>query len=284
MTEELNNKMHYAISVIIPTLNEEKNIANCIKSLRGYFAEILVIDSGSNDKTCEIAISLGAKVVEFSWNGIFPKKRNWTLRNIKLINDWVLFLDADEFLTEEFLNELGDRVNQDIYSGYWLNYENYFFSKKIRYGIPFKKLALFNKKKGEYEKIERDLWSGLDMEVHEHPIIDGNVGEIRAKIIHRDYKNFFHYLEKHNKYSSWEAHRYVSLNSDEFQQFTFRQKIKYRTLNSWFLPIIFFLYSYIIKLGFLDGRAGFILNFSKLIYLFQIKCKIIEISEKDESN
>ena len=79
--------------------------------------------------------------------------------------------------------------------------------KKLRYGYGFSKSALFKKSKGAYEKIDEDLWSHLDMEVHEHPIIEGAVGVIKAKVIHKDFKNLEHYIAKHNAYSSWEAHR-----------------------------------------------------------------------------
>ena len=93
------------VTVIVPVKNEQKNLGRCLERLKG-FSEIFVVDSASTDRTCEIARSYGAQVVNFSWNGKFPKKRNWCLRHLKFSHDWILFLDADELVTEAFEAEL----------------------------------------------------------------------------------------------------------------------------------------------------------------------------------
>src|SRR5262249_20859431 len=102
----------YPVTVVIPTKNEEMNLAQCLNTVRG-FQDVVVIDSGSTDATAKIATNAGAKVIKFEWKGGFPKKRNWVLMNYDFHTEWVLFLDADERLTEEFRNEMADRIEEE---------------------------------------------------------------------------------------------------------------------------------------------------------------------------
>jgi len=261
------------ITVILPVKNEALNLPDCLGKLQ-RFSQIMVIDYGSADATPEIAAQYGAEVRQFNWNGKFPKKRNWTLKNIEIHNEWVLFLDADEFVTEAFVNEVATKTQDAMFNGFTLQFENYFMGKKLRFGYGFKKTALFKRSKGAYEKIEEDLGSHLDMEVHEHPEIEGKIGMINAKVIHKDFKNLEHYIAKHNAYSSWEAKRYLQLKASKNSQLSLNQKIKYGLLNTGLLPIVYFVGAYILKLGFLDGKAGFYLAKYKAHYFFQIQTKI----------
>jgi len=201
------------ITVVIPVKNEEKNLPACLSRLEG-FGPVLVVDSGSTDATCAIAGAHEAEVLRFEWNGRFPKKRNWVLRTFDFKTDWVLFLDADEFVTEAFKAELTDALEGTDKVGFWLNYDRWFLGKRLRHGDEFNKLALFRVGAGEYERIEEDHWSQLDMEIHEHPVLDGPLGEIRAPIEHNEYRGLHHYLAKHNEYASWEANRYWQLMAD----------------------------------------------------------------------
>ena len=267
------------ITVVVSVKNEELNLPHCLEKLN-QFSEVIVVDSQSTDKTPAITKQFGYKIVDFNWDGKFPKKRNWTLRNVPIKNDWVLFLDADEFLTQPFITEIETKIKQSNYSGFWLNYNNYFMGKELKHGDKMKKLALFKKNTGEYERIEEDSWSHLDMEVHEHPIIDGPIGKITSAIIHKDYKGLEHYIARHNAYSSWEAKRYLFLKKTGFKNLTSRQKIKYKLINSGLLPMVYFTGSYVLKLGFLDGVAGYRLAKYKANYFFQIQTKIIELKQK----
>ena len=262
------------ITVIISVKNEALNLPSCLEKLN-RFNQIIIVDSSSTDATLSIATTLGAEVLQFVWNGKFPKKRNWALQNAKILNEWVLFLDADEFVTDAFVNEVAIKTQNPNYSGYTIQFENYFMGKKLRYGYGFRKTALFKKSKGEYERIEEDFWSHLDMEVHEHPIIDGKVGVIQSKVLHKDFKNLEHYIDKHNAYSSWEAKRYLHLKNKKNGSLSLNQKIKYGLINTGLLPMVYFIGAYIIKLGFLDGREGYYLAKFKANYFFQIQTKII---------
>lgn len=265
------------VTVAIPVKNEGANLSKCLERL-GRFAEIVVIDSCSTDQTREIAKSFGARVVNFSWDGKYPKKRNWFLLNVPPQQPWVLFLDADEFVDDAFCNAVDAAVAQDYRNGYWLNYTNYFLGKPLRHGLAQRKLALFRVGKALYEKIEEDGWSQLDMEIHEHPIVQGTVGEITAPIDHRDYKGLGKFIEKHRDYALWEARRYAKLQKSALtsEHFTSRQRFKYRHLAKWWYPWLYFGFTYLLKLGFLDGSAGYHYAAYKAWYFQTIRLLIQE--------
>jgi glycosyltransferase involved in cell wall biosynthesis len=270
------------LTIVIPARNEEKNLANCLRAVGADFAaKIVVIDSQSTDRTREIAADFGAEVIEFNWNGHFPKKRNWYLRAHPPQTKWVMFLDADEYLTGKFKSELTNVLSQknDIV-GYWLNYTVYFLGKELKGGYPLRKLALFQVGKGEYEKIDEDQWSHLDMEIHEHPVLNGKIGFIESKIDHQDFRGITHYVDKHNAYASWEAERFLKLYSETsmMTQFTWKQRIKYRLIKTPLVGPAFFFGSFILLGGFRDGTRGFTFAILKTAYFIQVYCKIKEKS------
>jgi glycosyltransferase involved in cell wall biosynthesis len=267
------------ITVIVSVKNEALNLPSCLDKLM-RFNQIIVVDSGSTDDTLSIATAMGAEVLQFVWDGKFPKKRNWALQNTNLLHEWILFLDADEFVTTDFVNEVEIKTQDPNFNGYTIQFENYFMGKKLRYGYGFQKSALFRKSKGAYEKIEEDLWSHLDMEVHEHPIIEGKIGVINAKVIHKDFKTIEHYIAKHNAYSSWEAQRYLQLKETKNSVLSLNQKIKYGLLTTGLLPLVYFIGAYFLKLGFLDGKEGFYLARFKAHYFFQIQTKVDSLKSK----
>ena len=264
------------ITVIVSVKNEELNLPTCLEKL-GCFTEVIVVDSMSTDQTPEIVKEFGFQLVNFKWNGKFPKKRNWTLDNVSLRNDWVLFLDADEYLTEQFIMEVSEKVKQNAYSGFWLYYNNFFMGKEQKYGLKMRKLALFKKGIGRYEQIAEDNWSHLDMEIHEHPIIKGSVGKCKSTIIHKDYKGLEHYIARHNAYSSWEAKRFISFNKEKGANLTMRQNLKYSLIQTGLLPFLYFIGTYIFKGGIFDGLSGFYFARFKSNYFFQIQTKIKEL-------
>lgn len=263
------------VSVIIPVKNEERNLPNCL-ALLSDFSEVIVVDSHSTDATPEIVAKSGYRLIDFSWNGQFPKKRNWVLRNVSLKNEWVLFLDADEFLTRPFIDCVRKTIQHTTADGFWIFYDDHFMGKQLKHGLKMRKLALFKKNKGEFERIDEKAWSHLDMEIHEHPVINGKIEFFPVKIVHMDYKGVEHYIAKHNAYSTWEARRFMQTGKQKCY-FTFRQKMKYTLLDSWPLGIIYFIYSYFIRLGILDGKAGLLFAIFKMQYFFHIKCKIEEL-------
>lgn len=267
------------MTVAIPVRNEERNLPACLERL-GRFERVVVIDSGSTDRTVAIATESGATVVHFAWNGHFPKKRNWYLRHHAPSTPWVLFLDADELVDEAFCDELERVLVDSPHAGYWINYDTWFLGRRLRHGDANRKLALFRVGAGEYERIDEDRWSHLDMEIHEHPILSGSTGSIRTRLDHRDDRGLEHWLRKHNDYSSWEAHRIAVLRKEgrlDDPALTARQRRKYRSIGAWWLPGAYFIEMYLRRGGWLDGSAGFAYALLKASYFWEIGLKVREL-------
>lgn len=267
------------LTIALPVRNEERNLPGCLTAIgKNLASRIVVIDSGSSDSTQKIAKEFGADIVNFEWDGRFPKKRNWFLRNHSVTTKWILFLDADEYLTEDFKNELRKTIINEEHVGYWLSYTIHFLGKKLKGGYPLRKLALFRIGAGEYEKIDEDQWSKLDMEVHEHPVLEGKVGVIKSKIDHHDFRGVSHYVTKHNEYASWEAGRFLKTAGDPnlSAKWTWKQRLKYRLMRSIFIGPLYFFGSFFLLGGFRDGARGWAFAVLKMSYFTQVYCKIRE--------
>ena len=273
------------VTVVIPVRNEEANLGRCLARLAD-FEQVVVIDSSSTDRTKDIALEFGARYVNFEWDGKFPKKRNWFMLNHPIPSEWILFLDADEFVGEAFTAALTRAIADRSVAGYWLSYTNHFMGRRLNFGLPQRKLALFRAGSGLFERIEEDHWSGLDMEVHEHPIIEGNLGEIKVRIDHDDDRGLRKFIEKHTDYAQWEAQRNLLMRSalpgESASPLTLRQRTKYRFITAWWYPAGYFCYAYFIRLGFLDGRAGFVYAAMKFWYFTLTQSFIAELSRRPE--
>lgn len=267
------------LTIALPVRNEERNLPGCLAAIgKDLASKIVIIDSGSTDRTQEIAREFGAEVVNFQWDGKFPKKRNWFLRNHSISTKWILFLDADEYLTEAFKSDLRETLAKDDKVGYWLSYTIYFLGKQLKGGYPLRKLALFKVGAGEYERIDEEQWSKLDMEVHEHPVLQGEVGVIKSKIDHQDFRGVSHYVIKHNEYASWEAGRFLKNSSipNIAANWTWKQKLKYRLMRSILIGPAYFCGSFFLLGGFRDGARGWAFATLKMSYFTQVYCKIRE--------
>ena len=266
------------VTVAIPVRNEEANLGRCLERL-GRFADVVVVDSGSTDATRRIALERGARVLDFRWDGRYPKKRNWMLLNAPPEQPWVLFLDADELVDDAFCDALERELRAPAHDGYWLNFTNWFLGRELRHGDAQRKLALFRVGRALYERIEEEAWSGLDMEIHEHPIVEGSVGEIRARIEHRDRRGILKFVDRHRDYALWEARRHAALaaaDASTWGRLTPRQRFKYRHLARWWFPPFYFVSAWVLKRGFLDGRAGFHQAAFKTAYFQLIRLLIRE--------
>ena len=274
------------VSVIVAVRNEAENLSRCLKSLRGV-GEIYVVDSQSEDATTQIAASFGAKVVQFYYPGGWPKKRQWALDSLSLAFDWVLLLDADEALTPAVLSEMQAAIQESGADGYYISLDLIFLGKRLRHsGASFHKLCLFRRGRGRFECRSKDQDSSMcDMEVHEHVIVDGSTRKLASHLLHHNVKNLDHYIQKHNQYSNWEARVWAdsSASADSQLRPTLfgTQAQRRRWLRRKFLwvpgsPVLFFLYKYVMRLGWLDGIPGLIYCALQGIQFFHIKAKIYE--------
>lgn len=274
----------FPISVLIPTRNEERNLERCLAPLRGWADEIVVVDSGSEDRTREIAEDAGAEVVQFAYEGGWPKKRQWALDNLPWRNEWILLLDADEILTDEVKREIATAIRSTEFDGYWLRFRIVFLGRMLRFGdTELWKLFLFRRGKGRYERrLERQDASMSDIEIHEHVVVDGPTARLRAPVRHENWNSLHRYIEKHNEYSTWEARVFLEGDDSELKPSLFgTQAQRRRWLKRTLLmvpgsPILRFLYVYILKLGLLDGRPGLVYAAFKMIQMWHVKAKVYE--------
>lgn len=279
------------VSVLIPTRNEVRNLGRCLAPLAGWADEIVVVDSGSTDGTVDLAESLGAHVHQFHYKGGWPKKRQWALDTHPWRNGWILLLDADEILTEPIKAEIETAIQDPHYDGYWLSFQLVFLGRMIRYGDTMLwKLFLFRRGKGRYEKrLEQQDASMSDVEIHEHTVVDGPTRRLRNPVRHENWNSLDRYITKHNEYSNWEAHVLVHGTSGELRPSLFgnqaqrRRWLKRKLIMVPGSPLWRFLYVYFFRLGFLDGRPGFIYAMFKLVQTFHVKAKIHELKQAQPS-
>lgn len=280
------------VSVLIPAKNEESNLPACLESV-ARADEVFVVDSQSSDRSIEISTNHGANVVQFYFNGRWPKKKNWSLDNLPFRNEWVLIVDCDERITPELWDEIASVIQDPNYNGYYLNRRVFFLGQWIRYGgkYPDWNLRLFKHKSGRYENLNtEDIPNTGDNEVHEHVILDGKVGYLKNDMLHIDFRDIYHWLERHNRYSNWEARVYyniltgndesgtigANLFGDAVQRKRFLKKIWVKLP---FKPLLRFILFYFIRLGFLDGKAGYIYGRLLSQYEYQIGVKLYELRQ-----
>ena len=264
--------MNELLTIVVPVKNEERNLSACLENIR-VFEQVIVVDSGSTDRTVGIAAEFGREVVQFKWNGEFPKKRNWILRNYRFKTPWVMFLDADERLTPGFCEELARVLPTTKCSAFVCFYDNWFMGRMLRHGDVMRKTAILRIGAGEYEKIDEHGWSNLDMEIHEHLQVKGEVGVIKARLEHHDMRSLDSYYKKHEEYANWEVNRYKALGGD-FSKLTRRQRVKYGLIRRWWFGFAYFCACYFIKGGFLDGKSGYVFAIGKWKYFASIRRKI----------
>lgn len=285
-----SNSSKIPVSVLIPAKDEEVNLPACLASVSPA-DEIFMVDSQSTDRSVEIALSYGVKVVQFYFNHCWPKKKNWSLENLPFRNEWVLIVDCDERIPPELWEEIEEAIQDPNYDGYYLNRKVFFLDTWIRHGgkYPDWNLRLFKHQKGRYENLGTEAVPNTgDNEVHEHVILAGRVGYLKNDMLHEDFRNLFHWIERHNRYSNWEARVYYNLLTgqddrntiganlfgDAVQRKRFLKKLWVRLP---FKPTLRFIMFYFIQLGFLDGRAGYI--YARLLsqYEYQISIKFYEL-------
>ena len=249
------------VSVIVPIKNEAANLPRCLGSVQ-WADEIFVVDSQSTDDSARIAQQHGARVEQFHFNGTWPKKKNWALENLPFRNEWVFILDADEVLPTEAEKEFAKAIeNAGEIVGYWINRRFLFLGRWLKHAYyPNWNLRLFRHSAGRYEKLTDLQTDSGDNEVHEHVVVKGPTSRLRCEMDHYAFPSVEVFMEKHNRYSNWEAR--VAAEQGEGQALAHEHVDLKRSLKTFskrlpFRPLLRFLYIYIWQKGFLDGREGY---------------------------
>ena len=255
------------LSVVLITQNEERNLPRTLESVmplvRDSKGEIIVVDSGSTDRTVEIAQSFGAKVFVEPWKG-FAAQKNSAMD--KAVMDWVLQLDADEMLDPELTGEIEGVLKAGFaMSGFWIPRKNFFLGRWIKHGgfYPDPKLRLIRRGAGRFE------------EYGAHPTmkVNGPTGTLSHALLHDAYPTLRGYIDHMNSYSSMGAEVAVSKGR---RGFSFADIV--------IRPLLTFIYNYFIRLGFLDGREGLLLHLYHSAYVSWKYAKAWELSGKDNAS
>ena len=276
--------MSVCLTVLIISRNEERNIAPCLESVR-WAAEVFVVDSLSTDRTVEIAENLGAKVYSHQFEG-YANQRNWALKNLPFMNEWVLMLDADERVPAALADEIANVISTDsgAKAGYCLKLRLFFLGRWLKHGglYPTWLLRLF--KRGCVRIEERPI--------NEHAIVNGEVGYLRNPFDHCDHRPLSAWIAKHDRYAEMEAEEYLRERFGEGYQVSLPARLwgaqaerkRWLKLRLWnrlpllLRPFLFFFRNYLLKGGFLDGREGFIYH---VLWSFWVRFLIdVKITER----
>ena len=267
---------HLPFTIIIVTRNEENNIGPCLKAIAN-FAPVIVVDSGSKDKTKKIARQHGAHVHDFTWNGRYPKKRQWVLDNIPLAHDWVLFLDADERMPQKLKNDLIKLFKSGpAKDGYFIKSLYKIGDHVCRYGMRNNKLCLFNIRKMAFPVVDDLACPGMgEIEGHYQPVSQNpfepvRIGRLKSPLIHLSLDDRAKWTVKHENYAAWAACMTVrkAWPADPDKRRDLLKRF-FRALPC--QPFFAFIQSYVVRLGFLDGKAGWTLARSRASYYAMIR-------------
>lgn len=264
---------HINATVIILTKNEERHVARAVKSAAG-FRYVFVIDSGSSDETVTIAEKAGATVLPFEWNRRYPKKKEWSL--YRAPTDWVFYLDADEYFYPRLLGEIAEIIENDQAAAFEVPLRYFWMGRELKHGHKVTKRIGMRKSKSHWPRPDdldvKNMW---EVEGHYQPQVDDGV-VIRGSVAlgHQDEDGLYDYFSRHNRYSDWEAHM---LHKEDAVSESARSRMGRIAVKLPAKPLVFFVYSYFVRLGFLDGRPGFSYALALSFYYWQIGLKVREL-------
>lgn len=258
--------MRTDVAVIILTYNEEKNLSHALESVCGWAKEVFVFDSFSTDATLEVARRLSCNVVQHRFEN-FGRQRNAALDTLPITAEWILFLDADEWLTEDLKREIDATVaRHPEENGFYIKRRLLWEGAWIKRGYyPTWILRLFRRGEGRCE----------ERAVNEHIVVDGKTGRLNADFMHEDHNGLARWVEKHNGYAEREAEALFT-DTTELQLSPFgaqaerKRWLKVRVWNRLpplVRPVIYFGYRYFLRGGVLDGSAGFTYHFMQGLWL-----------------
>lgn len=279
-----------SVSVIILTYNEEVNIKPCLESAKDLTDEIFIVDSFSTDKTLDIARESTDKIYQNAWVH-WAHQRNWALANLPISHDWVFFLDADEYFTPELREEIAFTLaspNQS-FDGYLVKREFYFLGRWLKHGGYNKDFILRFFKKDKAQSIGRGA--------REYVTIQGQVGRLKSSMLHEDHKDLGAWIQRQNGKATLEAQEILDKRSLLSESDLFRdRKVEHSSrimlhekiwprLPLLIRPFIKFCYHYILRLGILDGKEGFIYWFLMgLWYPLLVDAKYLELIKIKKSS
>ena len=273
------------LSVILLTHNEEKHIGRCLASLKPFTSQIFIVDSFSTDQTVEIARSMGAVVVQNAWV-TYAAQFNYGIQHTPFQSRWLMRMDADEYVTPELAEEIRRRLPllPDDVGGVYVKRRVMFMNRWIRRGgyYPIWLLRMWRRNQGFCE----ELWMDEHIKVTE-----GRTIQFEHDIVDHNLNNLTWWTQKHNMYAIREVidNLNIRYNFDENETVVPRflgtqeqrrryLKLKYASLPLFTRPVAYFLYRYIIRLGFLDGRPGLMWHFLQgLWYRFLVDAKLYEV-------
>lgn len=273
--------MKLPITAIVLTLNEEKNIVNCLKSIKDLCDEIILVDSGSTDRTIEIAKEYTDKIFNHPFDN-YSKQRNWALENLPIKNEWILNLDADHRVTPELIEELKilfSKGNPAEVNGFLISRRTIFMGRWIKHGghYPTYHANMFRKGFG---KCEEKLYD-------QHFLVTGKLLTLKGDIVDIITDSLTSFTERHNKWSTLEAEYQLSVNKNDVvikaelggNAIQRRRALKniYEKFPLFVRPFLYFIQRYFFRLGFLDGKEGLIFHFLQGFWFrFLIDAKIWE--------
>jgi glycosyltransferase involved in cell wall biosynthesis len=292
-----NTSAKLPITVLLAVKNEAVNLPRCLGAL-GLAMRVIVLDSYSTDGSAEIALAHGAELVQFDYRGGYPKKRQWALDHLTFDTPWVLLLDADEVVPDALWLEIAKSiVHPDGKDAYLIKKGFHFLGRRFRYGgFSHAAVLLFRHGAARFEQLFEDTSDSLDMEIHERVLVQGSIGKFKTPLIHEDFKGLEAYITRHNKYSTWEARvRYRFITSGCYGEDTIeprllgnsqerRRLLKALVLRLPFEQHLWFLYHYIVCLGFLEGRPGLIACQIRASYIAQTRAKIYDLKRQARSS
>jgi glycosyltransferase involved in cell wall biosynthesis len=242
------------ISLVMITKNEERNIKKSLLSVIDLVDEIIIVDSGSDDKTIEIAKQFGAVIKERVFDS-FTNQKNYALS--LAANEWVLHLDADEFVSSELKEEIKNTLENTEYDAFYLTRNNFFLGRRMKYAglANEKRLRLAKKNLSKYT-------GGL---IHEELVVNGTTGYMKNLFYHHSYPTIDSFFAKFDQYTTLGAMK------------LYEQNKKFYITDITFRPIIEFFKRYILRLGFMDGLEGLIWAMFGLFSSFVKYIKLLEL-------
>ena len=275
------------ITAIILTYNEEIHIRRCLENVKQFAKRIIVVDCFSKDKTCEIAKEMGAEVIQHEWPGNQAEQFNWLIDNVSINTKWILRLDADEYLMPDLIAELNEKLPtmDEGVSALSLSLARAYCGKILHHGIVngIRIVRIFRTGKARYDKRIMD----------EHlSILDGKTIEMKHQFVDDNRLTIGQFTIKHENYASREAAilldeeyhlsdtRKLEKDHGEEVEKKRAQKAKYAKMPLFWRAFGYFIYRYIVKGGWRDGKEGFLWDFLQgWWYRTLVDAKIFEVKK-----